>query len=95
VEKTASTSDCVGASGKHLHGRGEDLATGTPVKLTKETPPLAWRRPKRVGELKKRVRNTSTCVEKTTDCIKPGREAWKHLHVRGEDLKTVVISVTP
>jgi len=31
------------------------------------------------------MRNTSTGVEKTADCIKPGRDAWKHLHGRGED----------
>ena len=72
-------------SEKHPHVRGEDHNQPFATDKNQETPPRAWGR--RAGGHRKGndVRNTPTCVGKTTN----GSESWnpvkKHPHVRGED----------
>ena len=57
VEKTRWPLSFTVNGGKHLHGRGEDIAAMHARRTTSETPPRTWRRPP--------PRNTSTDVEKT------------------------------
>ena len=71
---------------KHPHVRGEDDMQHPDIRGRLETPPRAWGRPG--GDIRAggEIRNTPTCVGKT----QPGKLcealAWKHPHVRGEDV---------
>ena len=70
---------------KHPHVRGEDLSRW-PGRCQKiETPPRAWGRPIVVMPSPHPVRNTPTCVGKTTQGRSLVTVSWKHPHVRGED----------
>ncbi len=69
--------------------RGEDKGALEQMASSTETPPHAWRRQWRASDSSWRLRNTSTCVEKTTLQSCRLRLCGKHLHVRGEDLDKV------
>jgi len=53
--------------------------------LNLETPPRGWRRLALDGQRLHTARNTSTCVEKTSQRMSRWPDPRKHLHVRGED----------
>ena len=71
--------------GKHLHGRGEDLRSLAFTRCGSETPPRTWRRRRAFRSVQKRIRNTSTDVEKTSRLASSEPASRKHLHGRGED----------
>ena len=66
VEKTPLPYPYNHSQQKHLHGRGEDLAYVVRLIVPPETPPRTWRRPFTKESLVKRLGNTSTDVEKTS-----------------------------
>ena len=89
VEKTSSNASFSFSLKKHLHGRGEDLGHLMKGSVLTETPPRTWRR-HCVGFVKsKRLRNTSTDVEKTQSHSWGSPLHRKHLHGRGEDPRKV------
>ncbi len=53
-----------------------------------ETSPRAWRKPICAEYQRQKIRNISTCVEKTHSAISQAALKEKHLHVRGENLDT-------
>ena len=85
VEKTPQYVNTRERFEKHLHGRGEDFDVNVQVFYEIETPPRAWRRHRLDLDLIKRLRNTSTDVEKTRTTFWDQRSERKHLHGRGED----------
>ena len=66
--------------------RGEDHSELKPKILRKETPPRAWGRRKPPLEISPLLRNTPTCVGKTSPTGMSQKISRKHPHVRGEDL---------
>ncbi len=89
VEKTFATTSPGAFTKKHLHGRGEDIIVLIRSWLSKETPPRAWRRRTCHKMAQNKNRNTSTGVEKTGDTWRGIPRRQKHLHGRGEDLKSL------
>ncbi len=85
VEKTQAADRFYRLLKKHLHVRGEDAQREGEADTSLETPPRAWRRQSVVSSTVHRLRNTSTCVEKTSFSTSISEPNWKHLHVRGED----------
>ena len=71
---------------KHPHVRGEDLTSNRAPGRAMETPPRAWGRPRAWAGAAWAGGNTPTCVGKTAGCRASVLLAWKHPHVRGEDL---------
>ncbi len=55
-----------------------------------ETPPRAWGRPYIMTDEAGRIRNTPTCVGKTSDGLPSASQYKKHPHVRGEDAVAVI-----
>ena len=53
-------------SQKHPHMRGEDIDNAFSTAFEEETPPHAWGRPEGPELREARIRNTPTCVGKTT-----------------------------
>ena len=66
VGKTPKKNATSGVKGKHPHVRGEDQRMKSSMGQTAETPPRAWGR--QLSRIKKadEMRNTPTCVGKTT-----------------------------
>ena len=85
VEKTPYKHKVMTDTGKHLHGRGEDVPMALLAHSSQETPPRTWRRRKVVTRNGSCYRNTSTDVEKTSQKVQHRISAEKHLHGRGED----------
>ena len=78
---------------KHLHMRGEDTTIfGFGLSLL-ETPPHAWRRQHHFEFKCWNLGNTSTCVEKTLLLVAFVFYLQKHLHMRGEDLRILHLTV--
>ncbi len=75
----------IGSPWKHLHMRGENIHEVLSEGGSRETPPHAWRKLWHIALLISRIRNTSTCVEKTGERRSLRRSARKHLHMRGEN----------
>ena len=71
VGKTVASLICWSAIQKHPHVRGEDFRCWPALGKSLETPPRAWGRPTRLAKKQALVRNTPTCVGKTTD-----RRGW-------------------
>ena len=94
VEKTHCPPIRLSNRQKHLHERGEDYGEQSGAMARKETPPRAWRRRNQQLGVDKRLRNTSTSVEKTEAPVKVCKECKKHLHERGEDVLLNVSEVT-
>ena len=88
VEKTIAPVPAASRSKKHLHGRGEDQAEKPLLPGVLETPPRTWRRLILKREVIRHIGNTSTDVEKTLKAHEIVLSIRKHLHGRGEDLKT-------
>ena len=65
--------------------RGEDCPCWRNAVLAPETPPRAWGRRKPPLEISQLLRNTPTCVGKTSRVQLPEVGGRKHPHVRGED----------
>ena len=65
VGKTVPSSRGLDACWKHPHVRGEDWQGAGSAGNVPETPPRAWGRPQRMYVMKRRFRNTPTCVGKT------------------------------
>ncbi len=94
---TRNTPTCVGKTKlglmplrlnqKHPHLRGEDRSAQTVSSTKIETPPPAWGR--RAGSPFGALiwGNTPTCVGKTASLVGKLISAWKHPHLRGEDLQ--------
>ena len=72
--------------------RGEDVLPGTSKEGAPETPPRAWGRPAERPALKELLRNTPTCVGKTSTAYNGKGQTWKHPHVRGEDRSLSTLS---
>ena len=70
---------------KHPHVRGEDELRTDLRLAVQETPPRAWGRRRRRCERDQILRNTPTCVGKTTHTVSKCLFFRKHPHVRGED----------
>ena len=70
---------------KHPHVRGEDLFSLASLRSSAETPPRAWGRRGRSEAECKHLRNTPTCVGKTSLTSAHRGTMGKHPHVRGED----------
>ena len=85
VGKTEDKKRAVHSPKKHPHMRGEDMPLVSLQRLPKETPPHAWGRLLAVDRALKCLRNTPTCVGKTTGLTLPLNKNWKHPHMRGED----------
>ena len=73
------------AKKKHPHMRGEDVRVGSERPCREETPPHAWGRQRRMSMMQFIVRNTPTCVGKTTFLHRTLETGEKHPHMRGED----------
>ncbi len=85
VGKTFAKRAGLNVAKKHPHGRGEDIASETPVGRAAETPPRTWGR-LRGGRLRLTwLRNTPTDVGKTARQCCRLDSLWKHPHGRGED----------
>ena len=90
-----NTSTCVEKTGycihiryvyrKHLHVRGENGHFAACYWVKIETPPRAWRKLSQNSQTPSFLRNTSTCVEKTSKLWASIIGVSKHLHVRGEN----------
>ena len=65
--------------------RGEDRRSSFPGCPRAETPPHAWGRPYHSGDIYRLVRNTPTCVGKTSRAFTFSPVSQKHPHMRGED----------
>ena len=65
VEKTVPSSCADRPDWKHLHGRGEDVASAKAQRAGLETPPRTWRRLDDLDLTADEIGNTSTDVEKT------------------------------
>ena len=72
---------------KHLHMRGADGCRLAEEAGRVETSPHAWSRPLPAGCRDRHSRNISTCVEQTTSASSLRVGPWKHLHMRGADLR--------
>ncbi len=93
--RLGNTPTCVGKTGsqpewapvvqKHPHVRGEDFNDLDKGVELAETPPRAWGRQHPAHGRVRRVRNTPTCVGKTTSSANVTYATEKHPHVRGED----------
>ena len=93
-----NTPMCVGKTGtliaphgllkKHPHVRGEDRSRSKLILAVSETPPRAWGRPITQQADPRRVRNTPTCVGKTSGRPRLISVRRKHPHVRGEDSRS-------
>ena len=70
---------------KHPHMRGEDHKRGFVRDDREETPPHAWGRQPVGRDGKPEMRNTPTCVGKTTMTADLTSFSAKHPHMRGED----------
>ena len=70
---------------KHPHVRGEDAGMSAKKTATRETPPRAWGRPRRLFMPTQHRGNTPTCVGKTVASFICWSAIQKHPHVRGED----------
>ena len=70
---------------KHPHVRGEDTSGGIGSSRRTETPPRAWGRPSQSRVPRAFLRNTPTCVGKTSRRFERIFAHQKHPHVRGED----------
>ena len=75
MEKTLDAAAAYLLVGKHLHGRGEDLALCPASPSHEETPPRTWRRPSSRCSRPAQSRNTSTDVEKTLAATTVGNYA--------------------
>ena len=69
--------------------RGENAVARMKFPKALETSPHAWRKLFNVGVDLIKGRNISTCVEKTYALCHHARQVWKHLHMRGENPKTI------
>ncbi len=85
VGKTAFFRVLVPSRQKHPHVRGEDLVHFIQRYIPEETPPRAWGRLSMTPSMRKKLRNTPTCVGKTQMSIATYLNTGKHPHVRGED----------
>ena len=65
--------------------RGEDYSIGFGCGFVLETPPRVWGRLDTEFRVVQNLRNTPTCVGKTTFYAEDGSSVQKHPHVRGED----------
>ena len=92
VGKTSSSHPAGADRWKHPHVRGEDrlLLAALPPPL--ETPPRAWGRQSIRAPWRPSLRNTPTCVGKTSLKNCTFRMLKKHPHVRGEDLQMLYIA---
>ena len=96
IQKIGNTPTCVGKTlilmqqrpqlRKHPHVRGEDSKRRQVLMTKTETPPRAWGRHTIRNTHLARLRNTPTCVGKTRTAKNRKGQAWKHPHVRGEDI---------
>ena len=73
------------ATGKHPHGRGEDLRLDLNRKTSIETPPRAWGRRDVISDSVAVCGNPPTGVGKTHRRGYHARDLQKHPHGRGED----------
>ena len=89
VGKTRCSPVNVDINQKHPHVRGEDGAPPKVGLFSVETPPRAWGRPPPQKDQKRHQGNTPTCVGKTAQEAGISRLAWKHPHVRGEDVANI------
>ena len=71
---------------KHPHVRGEDQIGNNMNAAKQETPPRAWGRPSGDSATNDIIRNTPTCVGKTSGRGNLSDRFRKHPHVRGEDI---------
>ncbi|SMG63129.1 conserved hypothetical protein [methanotrophic bacterial endosymbiont of Bathymodiolus sp.] len=78
-------------SGKHPHGRGEDLGHNQSQPMQTETPPRAWGRLFSGQNNAVIPGNTPTGVGKTFDVMFRGGAGRKHPHGRGEDMAYISI----
>ena len=85
VEKTLALFSVSLVKEKHLHVCGENSYPSRCDGKTLETPPRMWRKRRKVSDICRRVRNTSTYVEKTNTLMLSVLRVWKHLHVCGEN----------
>ncbi len=88
VGKTTRVSTTSNALQKHPHVRGEDQRRCNPDLQNRETPPRAWGRLINFFAVESKIRNTPTCVGKTTKADGYKMSYEKHPHVRGEDKLT-------
>lgn len=85
VGKTGTGNPALLKTWKHPHVRGEDECPEPLKSVVKETPPRAWGRPFARKSVTEEVRNTPTCVGKTSRGDFYVTVEQKHPHVRGED----------
>ncbi len=94
VGRTAAIFSSSASDRKHPHVRGEDGNRLAEDDFSKETPPRAWGGLSAQLENVARVRNTPTCVGRTSrDELRHPCER-KHPHVRGEDVPMNTFSVS-
>ena len=78
---------------KHLHMRGADSVEKSSKVSFLETSPHAWSRYALNQVLASLVGNISTCVEQILKCASPTITQEKHLHMRGADSDSGVVSL--
>ena len=83
--KTAISTSRKSAGWKHPHMHGEDDALLLASAIDMETPPHAWGRLIGISNIKTSLRNTPTCMGKTTGSRWLTPERRKHPHMHGED----------
>ena len=90
MEKTLSTLIHCQRSWDHLHIRGENVWIKHTLKKRLGSPPHTWR--KRILSMSNRFlcRITSTYVEKTKQPVSPVDKVQDHLHIRGENVSSIV-----
>ena len=90
VEKTQTALVAQHGYRKHLHIRGENIFGIHKCVRIGETPPHTWRKHKSFVLQMKRLRNTSTYVEKTKSRLACCPRSRKHLHIRGENADEII-----
>ena len=84
--KTAVIGSVMVGRWKHPHVHGEDQVESTRLQDGLETPPRAWGRLSIVALPHYKLRNTPTCMGKTSKDLTLVTVCWKHPHVHGEDV---------
>ena len=92
VEKTISRDAENIRLQKHLHGRGEDCHGKRQASHSPETPPRTRRRQEAMQNAHQWEGNTSTDVEKTRPDTSRRPIRSKHLHGRGEDMRSAMVT---